>query len=512
MEVDQATTSQPDPSTTEGYWKFTKRPAAWSPEMSAKRATAMKNTAKSPDHATSTNAPNKQASHPNNNNTNVSSNKIINNNSNIINSNSNTNIINSNKINNNSNNNVINSNNNSNNSDNINRINSNSNSNTNSNSNNSNNNSSNSNKLNNTNSKQNKNITPLIVHGKLSNTNQVRELRKIIDNTLKSGWATKHTADTLIIYPQNEAEKCELATILAEKGLDHHTHKNKEDKTHAFVLRGLDHDPDPAEILLDLKELGVKILNIFRMKNTKNPLYLIITNKDHTLKELQEKIKFVCHTKISWERQHKKREIIQCRNCQLWGHGASNCRAKPNCLKCAEQHRTATCTKTTDTPATCYNCSGPHPANSLECPVYLKKVDTLKKNNNRKGQTIAPQTNNIKINRKPSTVRPDTQSPTEFWSQLQINNNTITPSQSTQMASQQTLLPSQLNTTTSLPNTGINEMNELVNEINKFQSMVNTTNLLRAIRDLNAAVSAAGNNSNLKGLTIATFNFAAYGI
>ncbi|KAF2901619.1 hypothetical protein ILUMI_04566 [Ignelater luminosus] len=51
----------------------------------------------------------------------------------------------------------------------------------------------------------------------------------------------------------------------------------------------------------------------------------------------------------------------------------------PRCVNCAEDHYTATCTKSKEQPATCTNCNGGHPANYQGCPKFPKKSTPQKK-------------------------------------------------------------------------------------------------------------------------------------
>ena len=76
----------------------------------------------------------------------------------------------------------------------------------------------------------------------------------------------------------------------------------------------------------------------------------------------------------------------QCYRCQRFNHSSLNCTLQPRCLKCAGAHITRDCTKSRDTPATCANCRGPHPANFRMCPG-----NPANKNANRRNQpTLTP--------------------------------------------------------------------------------------------------------------------------
>ena len=65
-----------------------------------------------------------------------------------------------------------------------------------------------------------------------------------------------------------------------------------------------------------------------------------------------------------------KKEIIQCKRCQRYGHTQKYCNHNYRCVKCAGLHATSQCTKTAETPAKCILCQGEHPANYKGCTVY----------------------------------------------------------------------------------------------------------------------------------------------
>ena len=149
------------------------------------------------------------------------------------------------------------------------------------------------------------------------------------------------------------------------------------------MLRGIQGEPKCDEIKEELEEThGIYVKNIYRMKTKFKPLYLIITNNDVTLKELQTKVKFILFTKIEWERKRNEREITQCRRCQTWGHAASNCFRKPRCVKCAEEVYTHQCEREDGAPVKCANCEGDHTASNLDCPIYKLRLEQLRNNKN----------------------------------------------------------------------------------------------------------------------------------
>ena len=114
------------------------------------------------------------------------------------------------------------------------------------------------------------------------------------------------------------------------------------------------------------------------MRGTRRPAFLIIMDRDVTLRQLEGKVKTLCNTRVWWSRHTNNKVISQCHRCQQWGHATSNCGAPAKCLKCAGPHLTAECKpEIAAEEFKCANCSGNHCANSTDCPVYIKKIENL---------------------------------------------------------------------------------------------------------------------------------------
>jgi hypothetical protein len=63
--------------------------------------------------------------------------------------------------------------------------------------------------------------------------------------------------------------------VLKNDGVDFHTYTHKTEKTHAFVLRGLDQKPTPKEIAEALIEENINLLEIYNMRGTNRSAYLV---------------------------------------------------------------------------------------------------------------------------------------------------------------------------------------------------------------------------------------------
>lgn len=61
---------------------------------------------------------------------------------------------------------------------------------------------------------------------------------------------------------------------------------------------------------------------------------------------------------------------VQCFGCCKYGHTRTQCRSKPRCYRCGGDHFGDGCTS--EEPK-CFYCTGAHPANSRQCPEYLRQ-------------------------------------------------------------------------------------------------------------------------------------------
>lgn len=102
----------------------------------------------------------------------------------------------------------------------------------------------------------------------------------------------------------------------------------------------------------------------------------------------------ICYTKVKIEASRINKLAPLCLNCQNYGYTRTYCNNHPRCVRCGENHRTDTCTKSRDLPAKCALCNGNHPANYRGCLVFnnlqqlRKKQSPSKSNTNKTEENI----------------------------------------------------------------------------------------------------------------------------
>lgn len=274
----------------------------------------------------------------------------------------------------------------------------------------------------------------------------------------------------LLKYMRSQAETEEV-----QERSHFHTYTPASSKTHGFVLRGLDHKPTIEEVKEALmEEHEIECENIYEMRATQRPQYLVITSSSITLKYLNTTIKYLMSVRVFFEERHNKKRIIQCHRCQVWGHATSNCYRQHRCLKCAENHPTRSCQKPLSEKAKCANCRGDHPANATICPVYKEKLK-VRDNNNQPTQTKPKQ-------RYVEAPQPEHNA----WTNRQIKHKeNFPPLQGTSRPkqTQQTQQQTQNNPPNrpTGPESGFHQSRNLMDHLN---SLINVGEANRAIADL----------------------------
>lgn len=280
----------------------------------------------------------------------------------------------------------------------------------------------------------------------------------------------------------------------ADTNMPYHTFTTKDQKQNTFVAKGLPADASVEEITEELThKYGLAPARCTKMKNTKRTVYIISFNSEITLKHL-ERARCIAYTRISWERYVNAKRLSQCHRCQEWGHATTNCRAKPKCLICAKSHLTFTCelkgTKNT-TGVKCANCDGKHPANSVDCPVYIRKIEWLDNNRKvnrpqapqQKPKQTPPSVDRFNFPRlKPAPLPKDNKWFARANQRTEVSPTTTASNNNIGYSARAGEIESASDNHNSDPMCG---MNTLTNELNKLDKLIDINKMIGLVRDLN---------------------------
>ncbi|CAH1113876.1 unnamed protein product [Psylliodes chrysocephalus] len=157
-------------------------------------------------------------------------------------------------------------------------------------------------------------MPPIVIDGKTTNPkNLIQDIKAFAIGS----FSIKHTNYTTVLFiDEKEDHEKVLANIKLDK-MPYHTYTNNEDKSHAFVLRGLSEGTKITDIELDMEEqYEIKTRAIYKMKTKDRPLYLVITVPAITLDYLNRNARRVLYTRVVWEIRKSAKQIIQCHTCQ----------------------------------------------------------------------------------------------------------------------------------------------------------------------------------------------------
>jgi len=199
----------------------------------------------------------------------------------------------------------------------------------------------------------------------------------------------KSTSKNLKIQSSNSDTYRSIIKCLKESKAEYHTFQAQEDKSFRIVVRNLHPSTPTVDIGIAIQEIGYTVRSVTNVlhKTTKNKLPIFSVDLEPAVinKDIFH-LNSVLNTKIKIEEPYKRREIIQCINCQEYGHSKTYCAYPSRCVRCNSNHSTSACNKTSDQPPVCVLCGGAHTANYRGCLVHknLQKLHHSKSNSNNK--------------------------------------------------------------------------------------------------------------------------------
>lgn len=207
-----------------------------------------------------------------------------------------------------------------------------------------------------------------------------------------------------------------------------------EERSLKVAIRGLPADTNTDEIIEDLRAQGFEpeaVRNIRASKGRPGCIFFALLKRTPNITPaIYEVGELLCMPGVKIEAWKGKKGPAQCHRCQAFRHSSHNCHRPLACVRCGGSHYAGDCPVPRDSPPTCANCQGAHPANNRSCPAFKsearnKKAGTIARTEGQweRGQTGLNNTAPASATAPPATASIDTQP------RVQANNIVVQPGQ-----------------------------------------------------------------------------------
>ena len=191
---------------------------------------------------------------------------------------------------------------------------------------------------------------PIFIDDVINNQTMIKSIKKDIS---KEDYKLKINNNHVKIPPINPDAYTKLTKLLKTLNAKFHTYQLKQERRFRVVLRNIHHSVDLDELKFELQTLGHEVTSISNIRHrvTKNPqslFFVDITQKENN-KEVYN-VNRLMNSTVKIEPPLVKKEIVQCKRCQRYGHTQKYCNHNFRCVKCAGSHPTDQCTKSPRNP------------------------------------------------------------------------------------------------------------------------------------------------------------------
>lgn len=187
-----------------------------------------------------------------------------------------------------------------------------------------------------------------------------------------------------------------LKNLLKEQKIDFYTYTPKSQRPFSVVVKGLSDTFDNNEVLeyMQSLQINIRIIGLHKLGGDK---WLFQIGRESDIRAFRN-IRYILHCRVKMARRNR-RNVVQCYNCQRFGHVAINCNMPYRCVKCSGDHGPGKCVipprdqntvevistdrvtgqaiRTIGFPVKCANCGVEgHTASAKECP---KRQELLRK-------------------------------------------------------------------------------------------------------------------------------------
>lgn len=143
------------------------------------------------------------------------------------------------------------------------------------------------------------------------------------------------------------------------------------------VIKGIHREYKAEEVQKELISLGYQVEKVVQLRRFKDrfplPIFQILITPGPKMDDIYALTRFQ-YLSVSVEKFERTGRVNQCFRCQSFFHSSETCHFQARCVKCGENHESKTCIKVKETPATCCNCGGPHPASYRGCSKFPKWI------------------------------------------------------------------------------------------------------------------------------------------
>lgn len=219
-------------------------------------------------------------------------------------------------------------------------------------------------------------------------------MKSLINLIGENGFFCKTTQKNIKVQANSSDGYRQIINFLnAQKNAQFHTYQPQNEKPFRVVIRNLHPSIPCDEIKAALENFNLSVLQVVNIQQRQTklalPLFFVDLVKDDNCKTIFD-LTSILHTKIKVEEPHKRRELVQCQNCQDYGHTRAYCNYSPRCVRCGKNHISSSCDKPFDVPPTCALCQGTHPANYRGCHVHKQLQKTRKPASKFPPQNVIP--------------------------------------------------------------------------------------------------------------------------
>lgn len=215
----------------------------------------------------------------------------------------------------------------------------------------------------------------------------VQLLRKL-QTSIPSGLVdAKSQGHSIRIFSKSVEDFRFIQRTLTTWQIAFHTFPLPEEREIKVVVSGVPADTDPLLVQEELERLGYSPTSVTLLRTReKFPVnsFLVKLRKVGPFQTIYRLTTFL-YLRVQVRAFNARPGPPQCFSCQRYGHSSSFCHLPPRCVACGGEHRGG-CQKPRETPATCCNCAGTHPANYRGCTAF-KTALRKQRDNDRKVNT-----------------------------------------------------------------------------------------------------------------------------